>query len=240
MIFRRSLSGPGTSAAQHGQRGTAGAEQLEPSRVHPELPPRSHRDGLTPAAPDPLSGQPAGLPACPQHAPRPPRSRAPSFVPCVARRIPSGGGAGPPHSPRDAPGTPPFRLGLHPTRAKPRATAPRPAALSAGLPPYPAGGAEVGAEPCGGAGPWVPSRPAPPSPSPAGAPTWSGGMRAPRAALPYLHSRPPLRRVSRLAEPGKQWAVLARGAVSDWLATPSIRTLPLREVLGAGSVSNAW
>lgn len=165
MIFRRSLSGPGTSAAQHGQRGTAGAEQLEPSRVHPELPPRSHRDGLTPAAPDPLSGQPAGLPACPQHAPRPPRSRAPSFVPCVARRIPSGGGAGPPHSPRDAPGTPPFRLGLHPTRAKPRATAPRPAALSAGLPPYPAGGAEVGAEPCGGAGPWVPSRPAPPSPA---------------------------------------------------------------------------
>lgn len=165
MIFRRSLSGPGTSAAQHGQRGTAGAEQLEPSRVHPELPPRSHRDGLTPAAPDPLSGQPAGLPACPQHAPRPPRSRAPSFVPCVARRIPSGGGAGPPHSPRDAPGTPPFRLGLHPTRAKPRATAPRPAALSAGLPPYPAGGAEVGAEPCGGAGPWVPSRPAPPRPA---------------------------------------------------------------------------
>lgn len=137
VIFRCLPSGRGTSAAQHGQRGTAGAEQLQPSRVHPELPPRSHRDGLTPAAPAPLSGQPAGLPARPQHAPGPPRSRAPSFVPCAARGTPSGGGAGSPHSPRDALGAPPFRLGLHPTRTEPTAIAPRPAALSAGLPPVP-------------------------------------------------------------------------------------------------------
>lgn len=81
--------------------------------------------------------------------------------------------------------------------------------------------------------------PVPPRSSPAGAPTWSGGTRTLRAALPHLHSRPPLRRVSGLAEPGKQSAGLTSGAVSDWLATPSIRTLPLREVLGAGSVGNA-
>lgn len=116
--------------------------------------------------------------------------------------------------------------------------APRPAALSAGLPPVP----RRGSRGRGGAarrGRGHGSRPVPPRPSPAGAPTWSGGTRTPRAALPHPHSRPPLRRVSGLAEPGRQWAGLTRGAVSDWLAAPSIRTLPLREVLGVGPVGNA-
>lgn len=237
-VFRCLLSGPGTSAAQHGQRGTAGAEQLQPQRVRPRAPAaqppgRAHSGSASPAL-----GAARG-------APRPPSARTEAaplsgsvLCPLCRERNPRRWGRG----------TPTLTAGRPQGSAVPSGAASDACRAESGGTPTGSAqrrappGTRRGSRGRGGAarrGRGHGSRPVPPRPSPAGAPTWSGGTRTPRAALPHPHSRPPLRRVSGLAEPGRQWAGLARGAVSDWLAAPSIRTLPLREVLGVGPVGNA-